>query len=196
MNPLTDAMQVRAGNPGRGGYPSAALGTGSDPPRTPRSHGTATRRGFSLLEVVLVLVIIAIAAAIAVPRHAAALARYRAETSARRVAADLAQARSLAQQMSSDQTVVFNPDADCYTLAGCDDPDRPGQPYTVALAGRPYHANLAGATFGAGAAVTFNGFGAADQGGTVTVAVGDYTWTVTVDAESGEVSTSGPSGGG
>ncbi|MEA3368682.1 MAG: prepilin-type N-terminal cleavage/methylation domain-containing protein, partial [Planctomycetota bacterium] len=67
----------------RGGYPSAALGTGSDPPRTTRSHGTATRRAFSLLEVVLVLVIIAIAAAIAVPRHAAALARYRAETGAR-----------------------------------------------------------------------------------------------------------------
>jgi type II secretion system protein H len=150
------------------------------------------RRAFSLLELVLVLVIMGIAAAIAVPRHAAALARYRAETCARRIAADLEQARDVARQTSGDQTILFNPAAECYTLTGRDDPDRPGQPYTVALAGDPYHADLVGATFGAGAAVTFNGFGLPQDGGTVTVESGGYAWTVMVDGESGEVTTSGP----
>jgi len=152
-------------------------------------------RAFSLLEVVLVLVILAIAAAIAVPRHAAAVARYRAESAARRLAADLVQARSLARQTSADQTVVFDPAADCYTLASLEDPDRPGRPYTVALADRPYYADLTDAAFSEGASVTFDGFGAADQGGTVSVRAGDYLWIVTVDGESGEVTTSGPCGG-
>ncbi|MFO8012809.1 MAG: GspH/FimT family protein [Phycisphaerae bacterium] len=138
------------------------------------------------------LVIIGIAAAIAVPRHASALARYRAKTCARRIAADLEQARDLARQTSSDQALVFDPAADCYTLTGRDDPDRPGQPYTVALAGSPYHADLVGATFGAGTTVTFNGFGVPQAGGAVTVQSGGYAWTVTVDGESGEVTTSGP----
>jgi len=151
--------------------------------------------GFSLLEMVLVLVILAIAAAIAVPRHAAAVARYRTEAAARRIAADLVQARSLARQTSRDQTVVFDTAADCYTLVGFDDPDRPGRPYTVALAEAPYHANLTGVAFGEEASVTFDGFGAADQSGKVAVQVGGYRWTVTVDGESGEVATSGPSGG-
>jgi len=202
MSARTASVKRRTCNPVRGGSPHPPRdgrrkpGGYGDPPRTTRHGGrSATRQGFSLLEVVLVLVIIAIAAAIAVPRHAAAVARYRAENAARRVAADLVRARSLARQTSSDQTVVFDPAADAYTLVGFDDPDHPGRSYTVALSGRPYHATLTGATFGEGAGVTFDGFGAAQVGGTVTVAVGDYTWTVSVNGESGEITTNGPSGG-
>jgi type II secretion system protein H len=157
-----------------------------------RRAGEHRRPAFSLLELVLVLVIMGVAAAIAVPRYAAALARYRAETCARRIAADLEQARDAACRTSGDQTIVFNPAAECYTFTGRDDPDRPGQPYTVPLAGDPYRADLVGAAFGAGAAVTFNGFGVPADGGTVTVQSGGYAWTVTVDGESGEVTTNGP----
>lgn len=159
---------------------------------TTEGQSVRPRRAFSLLELVLVLVILGIAAAIAVPRHAAALARYRAQTCARRVEADLARARSLAQETSSDQAVVFDPAADCYTLAGWDDPDRPGQPYTVALGGDPHRADLVAASFGSGSTVTFNGYGLPQDGGTVTVQAGDYAWTVSVDGETGEVTTTGP----
>ena len=151
------------------------------------THAQPARRAFSLMELVVVLAIIAIAAAIAAPRYANAIARYRAETAARRVAADLAYARALAQQTSSNQTVAFDPATDVYTLAGVDDPDRPGQPYPVALAGRPYHADLAAASFGGAKSVTFDGFGTPSVGGTVTVRVGDYVYTLTVEAETGTV---------
>jgi prepilin-type N-terminal cleavage/methylation domain-containing protein len=146
-----------------------------------------TRRAFSLMELVVVLAIVAITAAIAAPRYANAIARYRAETAARRVAADLAYARSLARQTSADQTVVFDPPTDVYTLAGVDDPDRPGQPYTVALADRPYHADLTAASFGGVKSVTFDGFGTPSSGGTVTIRVGDYLYTLTVEADTGAV---------
>ena len=141
------------------------------------------------------LAIIAIASAIAAPRYANALVRYRVETAARRVAADLAYARSLARETSGDQTVVFDPAADCYTLAGRDDPDHPGQPYTVSLDDRPYRADLTAATFGEGTAMTFNGYGLPDEGGAVRVQVGDYAYMVTVDAESGEITMSRLPGG-
>jgi len=161
----------------------------------PRRRTWGPRPAFSLLELVLVLAIIAIASAIAVPRYANALARYRVETSARRIAADLAYARSLARETSGNQTVVFDTDADCYTLAGRDDPDRPGQPYTVSLADRPYGADLTAAQFGEATSVTFNGYGVPDEGGTVRVQVGDYAYLVTVDAESGEITMSPLPGG-
>ena len=156
-------------------------------PKTGRTCGA-----FSLLEVVLVLAIMAIVATIAVPRYARALVRYRAETGARRLAADLEYARTLAHNSSSTQAVVFDAAADSYTLTGRTDPDRPGQPYTVALAGDPYRADLVSADFGGTASVTFDAYGTPDSGGTVRIEVGDYAFTVTVDGQSGDITLTGP----
>src|SRR5437762_6551307 len=84
---------------------------GLNPRRTTRAAGGAGRavavRAFSLIEMVLVLTIIAIASAIAVPRYVGSIARYRAETAARRVAADLALAASHAADSGKTQSVVF-----------------------------------------------------------------------------------------
>jgi len=153
-----------------------------------------TARAFSLLEVVLVLALIGIVAAIAVPRHASALARYRAESAARRIAADLEYARSLAESSSSHQIIVFDTAADTYTLVGRSDPDDPGQTYTVVLDESPYHATLAAAGFGGTAKVAFDGFGMPSAGGAVQIQVGPYAYTVSVDAESGAVSVSTATG--
>jgi len=147
---------------------------------------------FTLLEVVMVLVIVAIVAAIAVPRYAAALHRYRAEHAARRIAADLEYARALARQSSATQRVVFDADADTYTLPGRADLDHPKETYTVDLADAPYRADLAAASFGAAATAVFDGFGMPRVGGAVKVAAGGYVYLVTVDGETGEIGVAGP----
>jgi len=154
-----------------------------------------TRRrsgGFSLLEVALVLAILAIAAVMAVPRYARALTRYRVESAARRLAADLEYARTLAHDSSGTQTVTFNTAADTYTLTDLDDPDRPGLPYTVNLAGGPYRADLVSADFAGTVTITFDAYGTPDKGGSVRIAAGDYAFAIQVDSENGNITLTGP----
>lgn len=156
--------------------------------RRHRRRGPGTPAAFSLLELVLVLLIIATFAAIAAPRYANAVARYRADAAAYRVAADLEYARACAKSASSSQAVVFDPDSDLYELTGQEDPDRAGAPYRVRLREEPYHADLTGADFGAsGKTVTFDGFGVPDRSGQVDLQVGDDTRTVLVEADTGRI---------
>jgi len=159
---------------------------------TGRAHVAKGHRGFSLLEVVLVLAIMSIVAVIAVPRYARALSRYRAETAARRLAADLEYARTLAHDSSGTQIITFDAVADTYTLTGRDDPDRPGRPYTVDLAGGSYRADLTSVDFAGTATVSFDAYRTPDKGGSVLVTAGDYAFVVQVDEQSGDVTLTGP----
>jgi len=154
----------------------------------PRRPGSGRPDAFSLLELVLALAILVTVAAIAAPRYANAVARYRADMAAYRLAADLEHARTCAKSASSSQAVVFQPGSDRYELTGQEDPDHRGLPYQVVLRAEPYYADLTAAAFGSsGATVTFDGFGMPDQGGQVTLQVGDETRTVLVDADTGRI---------
>src|SRR5687767_1140695 len=61
----------------------------------------------TLVEMVLVVAITALISAIALPRYANSIARYRAESAARRVAADLALAQNSASTTGRPQSIVF-----------------------------------------------------------------------------------------
>ena len=104
-------------------------------------------RGFSLLELVMVVGIISVMAAIAVPRFALAHHRYRADLTARRIRADLEYARTVARRNSSLQAVWFEAATDSYTLPGLASMDRPTGDYTVVLSDSPYRTDLASASF-------------------------------------------------
>ena len=147
---------------------------------------TSSRRGFSLLELVLVLAIIATMAAIAAPRYAASATRYRADLTARRIVADLELAQSSAKAAGTSRTVEFYVSTNDYQLSGLASLDGPAGSYTVQLSERPYEATLASADFGGDTQVTFDGWGLPDTGGTVILNAGSEQRTVVVDAETGK----------
>lgn len=143
-------------------------------------------RGFSLLELVLVLGILTVLAAIGIPRYGASAARYRADLIARRLVADLRLARGHAQATSASQSVEFDVDLNQYTLPNLDPLDPHQADYTVKPAAQPYNATLTAAVFGSDAIVIFNGWGIPDNGGSVTFQCAAEERTVVLDSLTGE----------
>jgi len=145
-----------------------------------------SRPAFSLLELILVLVILAVLGAVAAPRYASANARYRADFTARRIAADLQLAQRAARAAGSSTVVSFDTVNHSYQLTGVDALDGAGT-YGVDLQVSPYQSTLNTASFGSGSILTFDGWGVPDANGTVVVSVGSETRTVTLSHPSGDV---------
>jgi prepilin-type N-terminal cleavage/methylation domain-containing protein len=159
------------------------------PPARYRTPAESRRhlRAFTLFELLIVMLIISIAAAVAVPRYASSVGRYRAESAARRIAADLNLARAKAKAASSTRNVSFNTTTGTYTLAGLRDIDHAAAPYTVNLAGAPYYVTIAYADFGGAPQVQFDMYGGVLWGGTVKVRTGDFERTVTLVKADGTI---------
>ena len=144
-------------------------------------------RAFSLVELVIVLCIIALVSAMAIPRYAGATARYRLDAAAKRIATDLALSRQQAQVTSHTQSVVFQPSAGTYSIAGLPSLDNPALGYSVNLGLEPYKATLVSANFGGAATAAFDCYGAPVAGGTVVVRVGTSQKSIVLDTSTGKV---------
>lgn len=142
----------------------------------------AVRRAFTIIELILVMLVIGILASVAAPRYREAMATYRADAAAKRVAADLRMVRQYACKTSSVQTVQFDAAANTYAAASLPDLNRAGTAYTVDLSGSEYVTDLTAATFGSGATVQFDIYGRPDLTGSVTLQSGARARTVSVDA--------------
>lgn len=165
--------------------PSAVHIEAEQRPGFPKRRRRRDLSGFTLIELVLVVLITAVFAAIVVPRYTQSLSRYRAESAARRVVADLELARTTARNRSASQAVRFFLTSSEYELKGMADPIDPTATYRVALTDEPYRTVLTTFSLGGSDTITFNGFGQPDRGGTLTLRSGDAVRTVTIDAQTG-----------
>ena len=154
-------------------------------PRSARAPGR--RRGFSYVEIVIVVLVLGILTAAAVPKYADTLVRMRLDAAARRIATDLATAQARACATSSSQTITFTlpPAGNRYEIAGMSDPDRPGVTYAVNLAEAPYQITLGAVDLGGDATLIYNGYGIPDSAGTIVIQAGKYARRITIDPDTG-----------
>lgn len=143
-------------------------------------------RGFSLLELVIVIMIVGIMAAVALPRFGETLGRNRVELAANRVEHDLELAQRTARRASSTQRVTFDTVTDSYTLPNVDHLDHAGEDYAVTLADVPYEVDLISVDFDGNSYVDFDGFGVPTSGGTVVLAAGGYKVAITLESGTGK----------
>ncbi len=170
--------------------PSAVNNPGATRCDLPQHHGPRPPyyRGFTLVELLMVMFIIGVITSIAVPRFAGAIAHQRVEAAARRLVVDLALARRHAKASTTSQTVSFDTVTNSYRLIGMKHPDHPAAEYEVSLSEEPYDAIIVSADFGGDAEIIFDGWGAPDSGGSVLVQVGSHQKTIDVDPDTGQAS--------
>jgi prepilin-type N-terminal cleavage/methylation domain-containing protein len=164
---------------------------------TSRGH-----RGFTMVELVIVMFIMGIFAALTAPAFYDSLLFHRVESAARRVKADLELVRQTARLISTEQSLTVL--GTTYSAsAAVADLDRPTQTYLVDLSKSPYKLTGVAANFGGYTEVRFNGYGAATKpdgtslaSGTVILSCSNHQCTVTLDGTTGQVSiTSNHTGG-
>jgi type IV fimbrial biogenesis protein FimT len=149
-------------------------------------------RGFSLLELLVVITILALLARVTVPQLSGVLVRSRLDAAARRVVSDLSLAQKRARLLSSTQHVTFDAVTDSYQLVGLANSDHPTAAYQVLLGDVPYEAQIQRPNFGGDAEIIFDGYGVPDSGGTVYVVAGGQFRLVTLDAQTGRATVSEP----
>ncbi len=151
-----------------------------------RSTTLRTNRGFSLVELVVVVTITAILAAVAVPKISHGLSAQGLRTAAQRVASDLAYARTMARNRGRATEVHFSTGTTQYSMPGTPSPNGDSE-YLVDLADTPNPAQIEAVDFGGEAFVSFDLYGVPSSGGSISLSSGSSTKTLTVNATTGQV---------
>lgn len=151
-------------------------------------------RGFSLIEMVLVMAIFAIVAAIAMPKYASAGFRYRIDATARQIMLDLDYARTKARTSSTSQEIVFSVVADNYVITGLLDAST-GKTYSVDVSDDPFLTKIVSVNLGGDSRLVYDGYGHPDSGGDIVLRSGDNIRTIRLDAGADKISLLAGAGG-
>lgn len=144
-------------------------------------------RGFTLVELLVVMAIIGITAALAAPRYASSVSRYRLDAAVQRMVADLKAAQRQAGIISSSTVFSINQGTSTYTITGMSRSDRRAGVYSVDLGAEPYYATVTDVSLGGGTTIVTDPFGQITGGGRITIEVGSFSAIVVLDPATGEV---------
>jgi prepilin-type N-terminal cleavage/methylation domain-containing protein len=141
----------------------------------------ARRRGFTLIELVVVVAILGIVAGIAVPRMASAVSGQRAEMAVVRVSMDMDLVAEMARSESRGYTVTFDPGDVSYTVSGGGEV----KSATTYLASEPYGLTGLRASFGASKveSISVDGFGRWLDRGVVQLVAGSRSTSLVFGAD-------------
>lgn len=142
-----------------------------------------TTAAYTLVEITVVVMVMGILAAAAAPKYVNAQLRFRCQSAARRIAADINYARNCARSSAANQSIRFFPLTESYSSTTLPSLDRPGTLLQVSLGGSAYPANISTASFGGSDTIAFDIFGKPSATGTVVVSSGSFASTVTVSSD-------------
>ena len=156
---------------------------------------TSCGRGFTIIEILIVVVIIAIAAMMAVPMIGSADSM-QVRSAADVIAADLEYARSMAISRQREYTVVFNASNESYQLEdssvsgeAIEHPVRKGFKYIIDFGSSSQlnRIDIVDAAFGGTLRISFSSAGAPvpSSGGVVSLRAGETTATISVEPVTG-----------
>lgn len=132
-------------------------------------RGLSASRGFTVIELMMVLAILGVLAAIATPRIARSLAQNRALQAAALIKSDIRRVASQARATSQPWTITFSSTG--YTIAG-NNATGAAVSSTVTLTDEPYLASIASISCGADNALVFTGHGSCAETGRLRVRSG------------------------
>lgn len=151
-------------------------------------------RGFTLIEIVIMVVIIAIAALTAVPMMSSA-ASMQIRSAANMITADIEYAKSMAISRGQDFSVVFDENTDSYRIEDQDSnviphPVKKGFDYAIDFQNdsRLNKVDITNIDFNTTNRVQFNCLGSPDYGGTISLDADGTTVTITVEPVTGFIS--------
>lgn len=149
-------------------------------------------RGFTLIEILIVIVILAIAAMTAIPMMGSA-ASVQIRSAANMIAADLEYAKSLAISKGQNFSMIFDEGAESYRIADQDGntishPVKKGFDYVIDFQDEGLgRVEIADADFDGASQVQFDYLGSPDNGGAVHLQAGTMSATVSVEPVTGYI---------
>ncbi len=138
------------------------------------------------------LLIMGIIAATATPSFYVSLQHHEIETASRRLVLDLELARHTARVKSQTQSLTFTGPTAYQLSAGIQSLKGASQSYTIDLSKTPYDLHSLTLNLGGATAVSFDGYGNTTTGGTIVLALGGQTRTISLNNSNGEITVSNP----